>query len=163
MSRPHVFALVSPLALSITLSVTAAGCDPCNSFRQTCDVGPVNVSGCLSGQVLVPNGPDVPRIATVLVGAYTQEDSGEYVVAADHQATARVGSDFHWEICELPPGPYYVFGVGDDNRDGIYELTTESFGGWPAGDEPAPIELEPSTAPTGLDFALSGGIFDADG
>ncbi len=153
--------LLTILLLIAVLAATA--CDPCDSFTQTCDAGPVELTSCLSGHVLVPSTPEVDRIALVQVGAYTLSEGGAYVVAADHKAEARISNNYYWEICGLPAGDYYVFGVGDDNHDGIFDHHSESYGSWPALDAPERIDLEPSTAADGFDFALAGGIFDGEG
>ncbi len=97
-------------------------------------------------------------ITQVQVGAYSVGADGDYITRADHQVVATLGSGFTYEICGLPEGEYFIFGIGDDNGDGIFDSQTESFGGWPVASLVEPIVMETNTQLTGVDFALSGGF-----
>ena len=97
-------------------------------------------------------------ITTVQVGAFTVAEDGNYITQGSLQVIARRTNDFAYEICGLGEDEYFVFGIGDDNSDGIYDATTESFGGWPVASQVEPLALESNTSVTGVDFALSGGF-----
>lgn len=115
---------------------------------------------------LVFNDVAIPpkfQINTVEIGAYQVRPDGNYRLVGD-TALARRDGNFQWQITGLDPGEYYIFAVGDDNADGVFDAQTESFGAWPVANSPEAIVLEPNTLATGVRFGLSGGfILDGAG
>jgi serine protease len=98
-----------------------------------------------------------PRIATqVQVSLYTRQTTGELEVAQQVLATAATG--FTYRFDDLLPGQYEVYGVGDDNRDSIFDSLRESFGAYPSEGAPAEekvITLASDQDVAGIDFTVS--------
>lgn len=100
----------------------------------------------------------VVEVSFVQVGAYKKVSETSYQVVGDY-AYARSADDFQWTISGLELGEYYVFAVGDDNNDGVYDVLTESFGAWPTTDSPEPIAIEEAGKTyVNVNFGLSGGF-----
>ncbi len=99
-------------------------------------------------------------LASVEVLAYRVNEAEELELAYDTKALRQ--QNFVWRMDGVLPGTYYVFAVGDDNNDGIFDPQRESFGTWPLTSNPEPIEVGEAQNFTGIEFGLSGG-FRIDG
>jgi serine protease len=106
--------------------------------------------------------PVQTNLNVVEVSAYRVTDDGQNLALGGPPALARREQGFAWRLEGLAPGTYYVFAVGDDNNDGIFDTQSESFGAWPLTTEPEAIEVKEATSYTGIEFGLSGG-FRLDG
>jgi len=114
--------------------------------------------------LIFQDAPTVPtiKVNTVQVAAYEKLETGLYRQVGDAVIT-RSDLGFSWQILGLSPGDYYVFGIGDDNNDGLFDIQTESFGAWPNAADPRPISIEAKKLYTGVNFGLSGGFTVANG
>lgn len=95
----------------------------------------------------------VPRqVEVVEVSAFKKDAEGNLDRVAAALATRENG--FAFEIGGLRPGEYFVFAVGDDNRDGVFSADVESFGGYPKADEPGPIVVLEGKRTEGIDMTI---------
>ncbi|MCP4502155.1 MAG: S8 family serine peptidase [Deltaproteobacteria bacterium] len=97
-------------------------------------------------------------INQVQVTAYSVNEIGELRLSGEPVITS-AGAQFAWDIFPLHDGNHYVFGVGDDNGDGIFDAQRESIGAWPRIDAPKILELETNQILASVNFNLSGGFF----
>src|SRR5690606_21618187 len=113
---------------------------------------------------LIFNDKAVPvqtNLNAVQVMAYRVIEGTDQLELAGETKALRPQS-FEWRMEGLSPGTYYVFAIGDDNNDGIFDPQRESFGAWPLTSGPTPIEVEEAKNYKGIEFGLSGG-FRIDG
>jgi serine protease len=94
------------------------------------------------------------NLQVALIEAFEILESGE--IQSEGESTyARRSEAFDWRLDELTSGSYYVFAVGDDNNDGVFDSETESFGAYPNTASPQPITVIENQLVKGVDFALS--------
>jgi serine protease len=94
-----------------------------------------------------------PReVQVVEVGAYKENSAGglERVGAG----IARRENDFAYSIQGLRPGSYFVFAVGDDNRDGVFSADFESFGAYPTRTAPEAIRITGDEVVPDIDIVI---------
>ena len=99
-----------------------------------------------------------PTMQTVEVCAYERREAGLTRVEC---GVARRDDGFTYKVDGLPPGKYEVYGVGDEDDDGVYDAQVEPFGGYPLASAPKVLEVVDEQTISGIDFALASG-FDAE-
>jgi serine protease len=93
-----------------------------------------------------------PRLLdTVEVAAFVAEN-GEYKSVKKTITTRAEG--FKYAITGLVRGSYYVFAVADDNRDGTYDASIESVGGYPLISAPEALTLADDEEIAEINFPL---------
>lgn len=100
------------------------------------------------------------RVASV--GAF-QLDSGANYVAVGQPVLARKDEDFRYQIAGLPAGDYFIFAVGDDNNDGVFDSNRETFGAWPIASAPQPVTVTDGQIVSNLNIALRANFGATDG
>jgi len=104
---------------------------------------------------------DIPVTAArpvnvVSVGAYTVDAVGTYKKVAE--VLTRPADEFKFRIGRLAAGEYFIFAIGDDNNDGLFDPQTDSFGAWPVASNPRALVVEDSKLYIGVNFGLAGGL-----
>lgn len=95
-------------------------------------------------------------VNVVNVGAYTVDATGNYAKKAE--VLTRPDDEFEFRIGGLAAGEYFVFAIGDDNNDGLFDPQTDSFGAWPVASNPRALVVEDNKLYTGVNFGLAGGL-----
>ena len=94
------------------------------------------------------------NVQSAVVEAFLVLDDGQ-IETTEQVVYARRSEGFTWRIDGLTAGQYYVFAVGDDNNDGVYDSNSESFGAYPNTATPKPITVTANQLAKGVNFALS--------
>jgi serine protease len=97
-------------------------------------------------------------LQAVQVVAFRLLDDQGNLAPEGEPAIARRDASFAWRIEGIPPGTYFVFAIGDDNNDGIFDAQRESFGAWPVASDPVPIEVPENANVTNVEFGVTGGF-----
>ncbi len=94
-----------------------------------------------------------PRLMeSIEVGAYISRD-GQLEKIKSSVATR--AERFRYSVEGLAKGSYFVFAVADDNRDGVFDATTESVGAYGGTREPTVLSVGDDEAVAGIDFSIT--------
>jgi len=98
----------------------------------------------------------VRPVNVVQVGAYKVNAAGTYERVRD--TLTRPDDEFEFRVTGLGAGEYFIFAIGDDNNDGLFDPQLDSFGAWPVASDPRPLLVEENRLYTGVNFGLTGGL-----
>jgi serine protease len=136
--------------------------------RGTFEAGSANLEivggGEALGQVINVNlsfakseGGPAFQLQAAVVEAFQKDEAGNFSAVGQTVTTYRANG-FTWEITGLPPGQYYVYALGDDNNDNIFDWDTESKGAYPTIGAPEAITLAKNETVEGIEIPLKGGF-----